>query len=150
MSKYVNRALIVTCFAALISISLAAQTVKSTGVKWPAGTPNPNFKSSSLANTPGKPVVAPQSKGGPAAKGAACVLHIDNSTGYIVEFYANGNAQGAISPWGDLTTTIISPGAQLYATVTFTNGTLIGYGPQQFTCKASPGPDAVFTWTLTP
>ena len=72
MSKNVNRALIVTCFAALISIPLAAQTVKSASQK--GTTPDPNIKSNSLSNTPGKTVVAPPSKGGPAAKGPGCVL----------------------------------------------------------------------------
>jgi len=150
MSKYVNRAMIVTCFAALISIPLAAQTVKSTANKGSASTPDPNVKSNSLANTPGKTVVAPQSKGGPAAKGPGCVLHIDNSTGYIVVFYFNGIAQGAMSPYSDYTTAITPGGAQLYGTATFTNGEVLTFGPQAYVCDASLGPDAVFTWTLNP
>jgi hypothetical protein len=142
--------MIVTCLAALISIPLAAQTVKSTANKGSASTPDPNIKSNSLANTPGKTVVAPPSKGGPAAKGAACVLHIDNSTGYIVEFYFNGVAQGAMAPWGDYQTAITPGGAQLYGTATFTDGTVLTFGPQVYACNATLGPDAVFTWTLTP
>jgi hypothetical protein len=150
MSKFVNRALIVTCFAALISIPLAATTVKSAANKGSASATDPNIKSNSLANTPGKTVVAPHSKGGPAAKGPGCVLHIDNSTGYIVEFYFNGVAQGAMSPWGDYQTAITPGGAQLYGTATFTNGQVLTFGPQAYICTASPGADAVFTWTLTP
>ena len=150
MSKYVNRAMIVTCLAALISIPLAAQTVKSSGVKGSASTKDPNIKSNSLSNTPGKTVVPPASKGGPAAKGNACVLHIDNSTGYIVEFYFNGVAQGAMSPYADYTTSITPGGAQLYGTATFTNGTVLTFGPQVYACNATLGPDNVFTWTLTP
>jgi len=139
--------MIVACLAALTSIPLAAQ-VKSSAVK--GSTPDPNIKNSSLTNTPGQNVVAPQSKGGPAAKGAGCVLHIDNSTGYIVEFYFNGVAQGAMSPWGDYTTSITPGGAQLYGTATFTNGQVLTFGPENYACNATLGPDATFTWTLTP
>ncbi len=138
--------MIVTCLAALSSIPLAAQA-KSSGVK--GTTPDPNIKSSSLTNTPGQNVVAPQSKGGPASKGAGCVLHIDNSTGYIVEFYFNGIAEGAMSPWSDYTNSITPGGAELYATATFTDGTVLTFGPQAYACNASLGPDATFTWTLT-
>lgn len=148
MSKFVNRAVIVTCFAALISIPLAAQNVKSSATK--GTTPDPNIKSTSMSNTMGKTVVPPASKGGPAAKGNACVLHIDNATAYIVVFYFNGVAQGAMSPYADYTTSITPGGAQLYGTATFTNGTVLTFGPQVYACDASLGPDAVFTWTLTP
>jgi hypothetical protein len=143
--------MIVTCFAALTSIPLAAQ-IKScdSPAKRQASTPDPNIKSNSLMNASGQNIVAPQSKGGPASKGAGCVLHIDNSTGYIVEFYFNGIAQGAMSPWGDYTTSITPGGAQLYGTATFTDGTVLTFGPQTYACSATLGPDATFTWTLTP
>jgi len=149
MTKYLDRAMIVMCAAALLSIPLAAQS-KSSGVKGQASTPDPNIKSDSLTNTPGQTVVPPPSKGGPASKGAGCVLHIDNSTAYIIEFYFNGIAEGAMSPWSDYTNTITPGGASLYGKATFTDGSVLTFGPQAYQCNASLGPDATFTWTLTP
>jgi hypothetical protein len=148
MAKYLVRVALVTCIAVLVSLPMAAQnTAETSGVKGQADTQDSHIKSNSLANSPDQKIVAPQSKGGPQAKGpwGTCNIHIDNHTPYIVQFYFNGDLDGVMGPWGDLYPNITQGVAELYARAVFDDGTVLTYGPREYRCSGGD-----FRWTLTP
>src|SRR5208337_4069351 len=107
-------------------------TAETNGVKGQADTKDTHIKSNSLANSPDQKIVAPQSKGGPQAKGpwGTCTIHIDNHTPYIIEFYFDGDLDGVMGPWGDLYPNVTRGVGQLYARAVFDDGTVLTYGPR--------------------
>lgn len=135
------------CIAALVSAPLVAQTITTKGVKGAASGKDANVQSDSVANPEHPDIAAPEKKGGPKSRGlgGTCDIHVDNRTPYYVTFYFNGSAAGAMGPWGDLYPNITQGNAVLYARATFTNGTVLTFGPRSFTCTGSD-----FVWTLTP
>jgi hypothetical protein len=135
------------CSTALVSIPAIAQNVSAKGIKGSASAHDINIQSDSLINSKNSVFAAPQSKGGYASRGlnGTCNIHVNNKTGYYVSFYFNGNAAGAVGPWGDLYPTSSEGSAVLYAKAVFTDGTVLTFGPQNFSCTGTD-----FTWTLTP
>ena len=105
MSKYFVRAALVACLSTLVAISVAAQdtsSFKSDGVKSQASGPDSNIKNNSALNSEDQKIPAPESKGGPKAKGgAACVIDVNNETPYIVGVYMNGDYEGTVARWGN-------------------------------------------------
>ena len=148
MGKCFSRIVIATCFAALVSMPLMAKTVNTSGTQAQASAQDKNINGNGGTNQQGQKSVAPPSKGGPATKGPFdCHLHVNNSTAWYVQFYFNGDAAGAMGPWGDLYPNITVGTAQLYARATFENGTVLTFGPVNYLCT---GNDNTYTWTLTP
>jgi hypothetical protein len=147
MGKYLVWAALVICIAALVSIPLAAQNVENSGVKAQANAQDTHVKNSNPTNSPDTKIAPPQKKGGPTAKGpwGTCILHIDNHTGLIVQFYFNGVLDGVIGPWGDFYPSITQGNAELYARAVFDDGSVLTFGPRDYHCSG-----ADFTWTLTP
>ena len=148
MTKYLLRAALVACIAALVSIPMTAQnTADTSGVKGQAKAQDSNIKDNSTTNSPDQKIVPPPGKGGPQAKGpwGTCVLHIDNHTPYYVQFYFNGDLDGVIGPWGELYPDITPGMAQLYARAVFNDGTVLTFGPREYRCNGGD-----FRWTLTP
>ncbi len=135
------------CLTALLSIPAMAQGVSAKGIKKAASANDLNIHNDSLVNSMNSAVPAPASKGGFSARGlnGTCNIHVNNKTGYYITFYFNGNAAGAIGPWGDLYPTSTEGNAVLYARAVFTDGSVLTFGPQNFTCTGTD-----FTWTLTP
>jgi hypothetical protein len=150
MGKYLSRVVMVACIAGLTALPLAAQkgtTIQTKGVQGQANTKDTHINSDSMENLPGQKVVAPASKGGPMAKGPGCVLHINNSTAWNVQFYFNGNLTGVIGAYGDYYPSITLGNAQLYARALFTNGTVYTFGPINYDCAIN---GSTYTWTLNP
>ena len=135
------------CFTALLSIPAMAQGVSAKGVKRATAANDLNIHSDSFVNSMNSAVAAPESKGGFQSRGlnGTCNIHVNNKTGYYVTFYFNGNAAGAVGPWGDLYPTSTEGKAVLYAKAVFTDGSVLTFGPQDFSCTGTD-----FTWTLTP
>lgn len=135
------------CLTALLSIPAIAQGTSAKGVRKASSTSDFNIQSDSLVNSMNSSVPAPVSKGGFNTRGlnGTCNIHVNNKTGYYVTFYFNGNAAGAVGPWGDLYPTSTEGKAVLYAKAVFTDGSVLTFGPQDFTCTGTD-----FTWTLTP
>ena len=133
--------------AAIVSAPLVAQTVSDKGVKKSKGAHDVNIQSDEMMNSEHPDIAAPESKGGMKRRGlgGTCNIHVDNHTPYYVTFYFNGNATGAIGPWGDLYPNITQGNAALYARAVFTNGTVLTFGPRAFTCTGTD-----FVWTLAP
>ena len=150
MRKFLARTLTLACMAALTALPLTAQkttTIKTKGVQGQASAKDPHINTDSMMNTTTQKFVAPPSKGGPAAKGPGCVLHVNNSTAWIVQFYFNGNLTAAIGPWGDYYPSMTLGNAQLYARAVFTNGTVYTFGPINYDCAIN---GSTYTWNLTP
>lgn len=135
------------CSTALVSIPALAESVSSKGVQASASAQDLNIHTDSLMNSKNSMVAAPQSKGGFAPRGlnGTCNIHVNNKTGYYITFYFNGNTAGAVGPWGDLYPTSTEGSAVLYAKAVFTDGSVLTFGPQNFSCTGTD-----FTWTLTP
>ena len=148
MGKYLVRFMLAACFAALVSIPLAAQnnSAENKGVKGQANAQDANVKNNNSTNSPDTKIAPPERKGGPKAKGpwGTCTLHIDNRTGFIVQFYFNGTLDGLIGPWGDLYPSITQGNAQLYARAVFDDGSSLAFGPREYHCSGGD-----FTWSLT-
>jgi len=132
---------------ALVSVPLMAENASSKGVKGAADAKDSNVRSTSIVNPEHPNVAAPESKGAPKTRGlgGTCNIHVDNHTPYYIQFYFNGNAAGAMGPWGDLYPNITQGSAVLYAKATFTDGSVMTFGPRDLTCTGGD-----FTWTLTP
>jgi hypothetical protein len=146
MVKPLLRTSLMLCIAALIAIPMAAQNVTTNGVKGSSASSDAHVKSNDMTNSLNQNIAPPPSKGGPKAKGGAwCNIHVDNHTGYYVQFYVNGELGGVIGPWGDLYPDITGGYAQLYARAVFNNGDVLTFGPRDYTCSG-----ADFHWTLTP
>jgi len=149
MYKRLLQSMLITCLAALIAIPAAAQNASSannSGEKGQANAQDQNIKNDQLANAPGqKHQPPPARKGGPAAKGIYCDVHIDNRTPLIVSVYMNGDLLGVIGPWGDLYPDITYGTAQLYARAVFTDGSVLTFGPRNYQCVGGS-----YTWSLTP
>jgi hypothetical protein len=135
------------CSTALVSIPALAESASTKGVQASANSHDINIQSDSLVNSKGSNIAAPQSKGGFASRGlnGTCNIHVNNKTGYYITFYFNGNAAGAVGPWGDLYPNSTEGSAVLYGKAVFTDGSVLTFGPQNFTCTGTD-----FTWTLTP
>ena len=135
------------CSTALVSIPAMAENLSAKGVRSAATANDVNIHSDSLVNSRNSAIAAPASKGGFADRGlnGTCNIHVDNKTGYYVSFYFNGNAAGAVGPWGDLYPTSSGGAAVLYAKAVFADGSVLTFGPQNFSCTGTD-----FTWTLTP
>jgi hypothetical protein len=135
------------CSTALVSIPALAESASTKGVAASASAHDINIQSDNLLNSKNSMVAAPASKGGFAARGlnGTCNIHVNNKTGYYITFYFNGNAAGAVGPWGDLYPTSTEGSAVLYGKAVFTDGSVLTFGPQNFSCTGTD-----FTWTLTP
>lgn len=146
MNRFAVRASM-SCVVALISISLAAQNVSTSGVKGQASASDPHVKSDSANNAEHPKIPAPPSKGGPKTRGlnGTCNIHVDNRTPYYITFYFDGQPAGALGPWGDLMPNITPGVAEIYAKAVFTNGTVLTFGPRDLRCGGGD-----LTWTLTP
>jgi hypothetical protein len=133
--------------AALLPLSLPAQTKVTTSGRKGAANSDNHVKMDNWSNAPGAKVAPPAKKGGPAAKGpyGTCTVDVDNRTPWIVQFYFQGSAAGVVGPWGDLYPNITPGTAQLYGRATFTDGSSLTFGPETFVCN---GQD--FHWSLTP
>ena len=146
MSKYFVRAALIACLSTLIAVSVAAQdnrNAMSSGVKSQAANPDNNIKSDSALNSGDQKIPAPESKGGPKAKGAGCVIDVDNRTPYYVNIYLGGVLQGTVSRWGDADLDITSGIAILYGRAVFDDGSVLTFGPREFRCVSG-----VYAWTL--
>ena len=146
MLKQIVRAALVSCFSILLAISVAAQDnsgSKSEGVKAPALQTDNNIKSNSAVNSEDQKFPAPESKGGPKAKGLGCTIHVDNQTPWIVSVYLGGEYEGTVSRWGDGYMPITSGYAVLYARADFNDGSVRTFGPRSFHCSSGD-----YTWTL--
>jgi hypothetical protein len=132
---------------ALASITVMAENASSKGVKGLAGSTDGNILSNSVMNSKNSNVAAPPTKGGFQTRGlnGTCNIHINNKTGLYVTFYFNGNAAGALGPWGDLYPNSTEGKGTLYAKASFTDGSVMTFGPRDFTCTGTD-----FVWTLTP
>jgi len=106
---------------------------------------DPNIKHKSEANDPKAMVAAPASKGGAKTRGATCVLVIDNWTSWKVQFYADGDYEELIAPWGESRYTF-SGSHTLYARADFTDGSVLTWGPRTAACE---GNGFVYPWKLT-
>jgi hypothetical protein len=147
MLKQIVRAALVCCFSTLLAISVAAQDnsgAKSDGVKRPALQTDTNIKSNSAVNSEDEKIPAPESKGGPKAKGGGCMVHVNNETPWIVTVYFEGQYVGAVGRYGDAYMPITSGYAVLYARADFDNGSVRTFGPNNFRCDSG-----AYTWTLT-
>ncbi|HLJ78478.1 MAG TPA: hypothetical protein VKT75_13735 [Acidobacteriaceae bacterium] len=136
------------CMAVALPVSVAAQNaVTTSGNKADASAPDTHIRSNSLTNSTDQKIAPPPSKGGPTAKGpyGTCTVHVDNGTGYIVQFYFNGSLAGVMGPWGDLYPNITPGKAELYARAVFDDGTVLTFGPREFLCSGTD-----LHWTLTP
>src|ERR1039458_9887979 len=135
------------CFTVLVSIPAMAQGVSAKGVKRATAANDLNIHSDSFVNSANSAVAAPESKGGFKDRGAngTCNINENNKTGSYVTFYFNGNASGAVGPWGDLYPTSTEGKAVLYAKAVFTDGSVLTFGPQDFTCTGTD-----FTQSLYP
>lgn len=143
-----KRTLVWAALVCLVAVpcSLVGQTVTDKGAKATAGAQDPNVQSDAMTNPEHPDIAAPAKKGGPKSRGlgGTCNIHVDNRTPYYVTFYFNGYATGAIGPWGDLYPNITQGNAALYARATFTDGSVLTFGPRQFTCTGTD-----FIWTLS-
>jgi len=146
MNSFAVRAAVV-CIAALVSIPLAAQNVATSGVKGSSSDKDTHIKSEKAVNSVDQKIPAPEKKGGPKSRGlnGTCNIHVDNRTPYYVTFYFDGQPAGALGPWGDLLPNITQGVAQIYARATFTNGSVLTFGPRDLRCTGGD-----FTWTLNP
>jgi len=106
---------------------------------------DPNIKHKSDSNDPKAMMPAPASKGGAKTRGNTCYLFIDNRTAWKVQFYADGDYEELIAPWGDAGYTF-SGTHTLYARADFTDGSVLTWGPRTATCE---GPGWRYPWTLT-
>ena len=146
MLKQIVRVALVSCFSILLAISVAAQDnsgSQSNAVKAPASQTDPNIKSNSAVNSEDQKIPAPESKGGPKAKGGGCFIRVDNRTSLFINIYMNGGFEGTVAPWGDGVFTITSGYAELYGRANFDNGTYDYFGPREYRCTSG-----TFTWTL--
>jgi hypothetical protein len=142
-----NQWLWAACIAAVLPVSSIAQKALTTnGNQAQASTADTHVKSNSWTNSLDHKIAPPPKKGGPAAKGAygTCTVHVDNATGYIVQFYFNGSPAGVMGPWGDLYPNITPGRAELYGRAVFDNGTVLTFGPETFLCSGTD-----LHWTLT-
>jgi hypothetical protein len=132
---------------ALVSNTAMAENASSKGAKGLGGTPDSNILNSNMVNSKNSMVEAPESKGGAKSRGlnGTCNIHVNNSTALYVTFYFNGVAAGALGPWGDLYPNSTEGRGTLYARATFTDGSVMTFGPRDFTCTGTD-----FVWTLTP
>lgn len=133
--------------AALVAIPVMAESAASKGANGLASVRDNNIRSDNMMNSKSSMVAAPENKGGAKSRGlnGTCNIHVNNSTGYYVQFYFNGNPAGAMGPWGDLYPNTTEGRGVLYARAVFNDGSVMTFGPQNFTCTGSD-----FTWTLTP
>lgn len=146
MLKQIVRAALVCCFSTLLAISVAAQDnsgSKSDSVKAPALQTDTNIKSNSAVNSEDEKIPAPESKGGPKAKGGGCMIHVNNETPWIVSVYLGGEYEGTVSRYGDGYMPITSGFAVLYARADFDDGSVRTFGPREFRCIGGS-----YTWTL--
>jgi hypothetical protein len=130
---------------ALVSVPLTAQnTIQTSGVKAQAGAKDSNIKNDNALNSADQKIAPPAKKGGPAAKGVYCELHIDNRTPYYVRFYMNGELGAIIGPFGDYYPDITSGLAVLYGRAVFDDGSAYTFGPRDYQCSGGSA-----TWSLT-
>jgi hypothetical protein len=147
MNRQVNRIALLFCSAALLAAPLAAQSVKTAGVKGQASAKDSNIVSNKMTNSVNQKVTAPEKKGGPKSRGAygTCDIHVDNRTPYYLTFYFNGNVAGSIGPWGDLYPNMTQGFGTFYGRAVFDDGSVLTFGPRDYQCNGTD-----FTWTLTP
>lgn len=137
----------ILCMMALVSIPVTAESAASKGANASASARDNNIRSDNMMNSKNSMVAAPENKGGAKSRGlnGTCNIHVNNKTGYYVTFYFNGDVAGALGPWGDLYPNSTEGRGVLYARAVFNDGSVMTFGPQNFTCTGSD-----FTWTLTP
>jgi hypothetical protein len=140
------RLTLLVCACTTMSLPMLGQNT-TTSSKKAAGGADANIKSNTLTNPVGVKIAPPPSKGGPAAKGpnGTCDLHINNETGWNINFYFNGGLNGVVGAWGNLDPNITPGSATLYATALFTDGTTLTFGPINYQCAGGN-----YTWNLTP
>lgn len=109
-----------------------------------AGTPDENVKQAEPKNVPGEGPPAPESKGGPQAKGPICYATLDNHTRLYVKFFVDGAYQGTVTPWGSLVGAALSGPTELYARADYTDGSYDYWGPRTVRC------DDRFVWQIYP
>jgi hypothetical protein len=137
----------ILCVTALVSIPAMAESASTKGAKASSSSQDSNIRSDATVNSNKNLIPPPESKGGVKSRGlyGTCNIHVNNETAYYITFYFNGNAAGAIGPWGDLYPNSTQGKAVLYARAVFTDGSVLTFGPRDFTCTGTD-----FTWTLTP
>jgi hypothetical protein len=108
-----------------------------------ATAPDENIKTMRGTNTPGANIPLPAAKGGPATRGAACVVHIDNRTSLYIGIYLDGDYRGTVGPGGDTWHYVGCGETRLYARADFDDGTYSYWGPRV------EDVDGTFHWHLT-
>jgi hypothetical protein len=124
----------------------ADQSGKSDKATKGRGGADPNIKAESATNTPGQEPAAPPKKGGAQGRGIFdCWVDYDNNTPWYIQVYADGNFRGTVGPWGNLTVNVGAGITKVYGRATFTDGTVLTWGPQTFNCASN----GVVPWHLT-
>jgi hypothetical protein len=149
MSAIVLAGLVATAgAAAAIAKQGPKQEVIETKAEKGRGGEDPNVKSATRVNDPKAPEPpAPAAKGGEKPRGqiSTCDVHVDNRTPWYIQIYVDGNYSGMMSPYGDLYTRAIAGPTLLYARATFTDGSVLTWGPRKVPCPAW----TEYTWKLT-
>lgn len=99
--------------------------------------PDPNITASAEVNVRSVPsgVVPPPSKVGEGR--ALCSVTFDNHTDLVAKTYIDGRFAGTIRPFGELSASIVSGAALLYARAEFDDGTADAWGPVRVTCRTT-------------
>jgi len=101
-------------------------------------TEDKNVKEAEGVNVRGKPstLPGPAEKTGEATRQTLCSVTFDNYTNLWVETYIDGRFAGKMTPWGELSTFVVSGPAVLYARALYTEGSE-RWGPINVSCAGA-------------